>query len=303
MRLLFSRRSPSSLLLRPFIVACFGLVTSGAFAAEREEAPPCPEMCEPPIPTLGTRNPTAEVQSFGMAGTLTNARFEDESVKDASVLVSAAHFSYDTRTIFSGRSYGFGFIGGGSAGFEGGLGAELAAGLRVPFAKKHGPVARLAIEGFLLGNDSFYASKLELPKGEFGYQFLDRALLIEGAVTAGPVLTGYYKVEGAPDQKLSGLFAVGGHVALGFRVAHLELAFNRMDSGDFDPGEFNELVSSLCGLPSVFALCADARYLAGGVNETEPDARVAYVGIRVGVVTSSSPQHGDGRGGRRRKPP
>jgi hypothetical protein len=234
---------------------------------------------------------------------MTIARFQDESVKDGSVLVSGGHFSYDTRTIFSGRSYGFGFIGGGSAGFEGGLGGELAAGLRLPFAKRHGPVARIAVEGFLMGNDSFYASMLELPKGELGYQFLDRKLLIEGAVTAGPVLTGFFNVEGAPHRPLGGLFAVGGHVALGFRVAHLELAVNRLDSGDFTLGEFNELIASLCGLPSVFALCADARYLAGGASDPEPDARVAYVGIRMGVVTSSAPKRQtDGRGRRRAKP-
>jgi hypothetical protein len=97
---------------------------------------------------------------------------------------------------------------------------------------------------------------------------------------------------------------VGGHVALGFRVAHLELKVNRLDSGDFELGEFNELVASLCGLPSVFALCADARYLAGGASDPEPDARVAYVGLRFGVVTSSAPpkRPTDGRGRRRGKP-
>ncbi len=265
--------------------------------------PECSEPREPPVPMLGTKNPTAEVQSFGVAGALTNARFQDQSVKDGSVLVSAGHFSYDTRTIFAGRSYGFGFIGGGSAGFEGGLGGELAAGLRVPFAKKHGPVARIAIEGFLMGNDSFYASMLELPKGELGYQFLDRTFLLEGAVTAGPVLTGFFNVEGAPKRPLGGLFAVGGHVAVGFRVAHLELAVNRMDSGDFELGEFNELVASLCGLPSVFALCADARYFAGGAADPDPDARVTYVGLRVGVVTSSPPERRSGGRHRRREKP
>ena len=238
---------------------------------------------------LGTRNPVAEVQSFGVAGTMTRSRFEDQSSTDVSVLASAAHFSYDTRTVFSGRSYGFGFLGGGSAGFEGGLGGELAAGLRIPFGKKHGPITRIAVEGFLMGNDSFFSSRLELPKGEFGYQLLHRDLLVEAAVTAGPVLAGTFNVSGAPDRKLSGLFAVGGHLALGFRAAHLELTVNRLDSGDFELGAFNEVIGSLCGLPSVFAVCADARYQSGGANDPEPDGRIAYLGIRAGVVTSSGP--------------
>ncbi|HEX6275712.1 MAG TPA: hypothetical protein VFZ53_21875 [Polyangiaceae bacterium] len=224
-----------------------------------------------------------------MAGTLTRARFEDQSPKGASVLASAAHFSYDTRTVFSGRSYGFGFIGGGSAGFEAGLGGELAFGLRIPFAKAHGPVVRIAVEGFIMGNDRFYASMLELPKGEFGYQLLNDNVLVEAAVTAGPVLTGRFDVEGAKGRALGGLFEVGGHVALGLPTAHLEFSVNRLDSGDFRLGAFNALTSSLCGLPSVFAVCADARYLAGGANDPEPDARVAYLGVRAGVVTSSGP--------------
>ena len=259
------------------------------FAADCAEEPSTPEDCPPVVPMLGTRNPVAEVQSFGIAGTMTRSRFQEQSSTDMSVLVSAAHFSYDTRTVFSGRSYGFGFIGGGSAGFEGGLGGELAFGLRVPFAKQHGPVARIAIEGFLMGNDSFYSSRLVLPKGEFGYQFLDRELLVEAAATAGPVLAGAFNVSDAPDRSLTGTFAVGGHLALGFRVAHLELVVNRLDSGDFQLGELNEIVGSLCGLPSVFAICADARYLTSGASDPEPDARIAYLGVRVEVVTSSGP--------------
>jgi hypothetical protein len=128
-----------------------------------EPTPPLTVVCEPMIPMLGTRNPVAEVQAFGLGGSLTQSRVGSASASDGSVLVSAAHFSYDTRKVFSGRSYGFGFIGGGSAGFEGGLGGELGFGLRVPFAKSHGPVARIALEGFLMGNDAFYASLLELP--------------------------------------------------------------------------------------------------------------------------------------------
>ena len=50
----------------------------------------------------------------------------------------------------------------------------------------------------------------------------------------GPVLTGHFNVSGLPDRTLTGLFAAGGHVALGFRTAHLELAVNRMHSDGFE---------------------------------------------------------------------
>jgi hypothetical protein len=242
----------------------------------------------PSIPTLGTRSPVAEVRTFGIAGTFTRRQFETESAGDASVLVSASHFSYDTRAIFSGRSYGFGFIGGGSAGFEGGLGAELAVGLRLPFEKSHGPLARIGIEGFLMGNQSFYSSMLELPKGEFGYQFLDRSMLFEAAVTAGPVLAGRFNVEGAPKHPLGGLFQVGGHFAFGARPVHLELGARRLGFGESGQRDLDEVSTSICGLPSVFTVCADARYLADVVGEEAPGARVAYLGVRLGVITSAT---------------
>jgi hypothetical protein len=238
------------------------------------------------IPTLGAQSSVAEVRTFGIAGTFTRRQFEDASAGDGSVLVSASHFSYDTRTIFSGRSSGFGFIGGGSAGFEGGLGAELALGLRLPFDETHGPIARIGIEGFLMGNQSFYSSTLELPKGEFGYQLLDRSLLFEVAATAGPVLAGRFNVEGAPRHALGGLFQVGGHLAFGARPLHLELGVRRVGFDDSGQGDLEEVASSLCGLPSVFTVCADARYLADGVGDAEPGARIAYLGVRLGVLTS-----------------
>jgi hypothetical protein len=264
-----------------------------AHFAEAAEVPPstdAPSTDAPsrsPVPMLGAHHPVAEVATFGVAGTLTNRQFEDESAKDGAVLVSATHHSYDTRTIFAGRSYGLGFIGGGSAGFEGGLGAELAFGLRIPFASVHGPVARIAIEGFLMGNQSFYSSMLELPKGELGYQLLDRNLLFEAAATAGPVLAGYFNVEGAPKRPLGGLFQVGGHVALGVQNAHLELAVSRLDAGDFRFGALHQVQSSLCGLPSVFSICGDVRYIESETNDQEPGARVAYLGVRMGVITTS----------------
>jgi hypothetical protein len=287
-------RSPAA---RVSLVALLTLTASHAGAECAEEQVDV-EACPPMMPMLGTQNPVAEVQAFGMSGSLTRSRFSDASTTDGAVLVSGSHFSYDTRKIFSGRSYGFGFIGGGSAGFEGGFGGELGFGLRVPFAETHGPVARVALEGFLMGNDAFYASLLELPKGELGYQVLDRVFLVEVAATAGPVLTGQFEVNGARRRDVAGDFAAGAHLAVGFRNAHLELVVNRLDSGDSSVAAFDELRGSLCGLPSVFAVCADGRYFAQGAFEPDPDVRVAYLGFHIGLVTSSAPKRGQTRRGK-----
>jgi hypothetical protein len=242
--------------------------------------------------TTGARSRVAEIQTFGIAATQTLRRLDNQSTADGAILASASHFSYDTRIIFSGRSNGFGFIGGGSAGFEGGIGGELAFGLRLPFAKTHSPFARVALEGLLIGNDTFFASLLELPKGEFGYQVLSPKMLFELAATAGPVLAGRYNVDDAPARPLGGLLQVGGHAAFGLRHLHLELSLKRFDSSDYELDPLTEVASSLCGLPSVFAICANVRHLAGGSNAPEPDMRIGYLGIQVGVITSRSrPPH------------
>jgi len=90
-----------------------------------------------------------------------------------------------------------------------------------------------------------------------------------------------------PPRRLGGLLQVGGHAAFGVRAVHLELAVNRFDSGDYALGSLSQVNGSLCGLPLVFAVCADARYFVGGGNAARPDAHLGYLGIHVGVVTSS----------------
>ena len=279
-------------------VFAFAAVVAPAVRAEtcRDEQPDCDER-RASAATMGPRNRVAEVQTFGVAATQTLRRLEDRSSADGSILASASHFAYDTRIIFSGRSTGFGFIGGGSAGFEGGLGGELAFGLRLPFAKTHGPFARVAVEGFLMGNDTFFASLLELPKGEFGYQLLNPEVLFEFAATAGPVLAGRYNVDDVPARPLGGLLQVGGHAAFGLRHVHLELAIERFDSSDYELDPLTEVGGSLCGLPLVFAVCAHVRHLAAGANAPAPDMRIAYLGIHVGVITASDPRRHANRNG------
>ena len=57
------------------IAVCLLLFSQPLLAAECAEEPASSEECPPTIPTVGTRNPLAEAQSFGVAGTLTRRRF------------------------------------------------------------------------------------------------------------------------------------------------------------------------------------------------------------------------------------
>jgi len=256
-----------------------------------EESPSFGVEVSAALPMLGARNRVAEAHMFGVAGAQTRRHFGDQNGSDGSVLASGSQFTYDTRASYSGRSLGFGFIGGGGAGFEGGFGGEVGFGVRIPFGLTHGPIARLGIEGFLMGNDRFYASLIKLPKGEAGYQILTGDFLFEAAATAGLVLGGRYNVEKAFKQDLGGRLEIGGHAAFGFRAAHLELALDRIDSEEDEPGALTRMTGSLCGLPSHVSVCLDARRFDGRPIESAPEARITYFGIRVGVVTSTGKPH------------
>jgi hypothetical protein len=229
----------------------------------------------------------AEAHFFGVRGTETWSRSARTPDRSLGVTASIRHFDYDARGLFSGRSVGSAFIGGGSAGFEGGLGGALGAGLRVPFGRSHGVVARLGLEGHLLGNDRFYASMLELPQGQVGYQLLSKSLLVELSGTLGPVLTGRYRTSAASAGTLGGMLETGARLGLGFRNAHLELAYSRYERTNEVPLQrLDRVAGSVCGMASVIGICADIEYFDRHSDSTPAGSGdTAYLGLHVGVLT------------------
>lgn len=192
---------------------------------------------------------------------------------------------YGFRRGFSYRSTTFFLLGGGARGFEGGLGADLAWGWRVPVAPKHGPLVRLGMRGYLLGNNELYASLLELPQVQLGYQWMRGAELLELAGHAGAVLAGRYNTGEHAYRKLGDAFELGGHAAAHLRPVHLELGFARVltDSSPGDP--VDTVTGQLCG-QAVFAwLCVDARYYRGNSNVLVGSGVVdaVYAGFSVGA--------------------
>jgi len=81
-------------------------------------------------------------------------------------------------------------LGGGSAGLEGTLLGGLTGGFRIPVAARHGAVVRAGAFGYVRGNDAFYASLLELPRIEIGYQLRAPTVVVELGIDSGAVLTG-----------------------------------------------------------------------------------------------------------------
>jgi hypothetical protein len=237
--------------------------------------------------TAGAEDRVAEAHFFGVRGTETWSRGIRATDRDLGVTASARHFDYDSRGWFSGRSVGSAFIGGGSAGFEGGLGGALGGGLRAPFGRNHGLVARLGLEAYLLGNDRFYSSMLEFPQGQLGYQVLTNQLLIELGGTLGPVLTGRHRRNGDSTGTLRGMLETGARLGVGFRNAHLELAYSRYERrGEVPADRLDRVTGSMCGMASAFGLCADVEYFDRQSLELPRGARdTVYFGLHVGVLT------------------
>lgn len=233
-----------------------------------------------------------ELATAGVRGSETLLTLGSDSRTAAGVLFSLNNHSYESRGLWSARSLSFGFIGGGSADFEGGLGGELAGGLRVPFSDGHGPIARLGARGFLLGNELFYSSSLQLPIGQLGYQLFTDDILLEIAGSAGPVLTGRYGVAGATSRKLGGAFEWGGHAGLHLPELHLELGFARVqpDTGS-SLGNVDRATALLCGSPKPVVVCLETRHLRGDVvaDGSIREASAHYLGLQLGVFTPAPP--------------
>jgi hypothetical protein len=220
---------------------------------------------------------------FGIRGSQTAVHGTDTKAAVGLVSESAAYLT-DRRAGFTARSSHFALLGGGRAGIEGALGLGVGLGLYQPLGESHGPFSRLGGRGFLMGNASFYASLLELPELELGYQYFDRDHHFELSAHGGAVLTGRYH----PDdfrRRLGSSFAYGGLLAAHVGPIDLDVDFTRIGPRDSDPYGPLDLVSGLlCGSVHHLGICFDARVFAG-----DP-ARTAFVGLAIGGISREPPK-------------
>ena len=159
-------------------------------------------------------------------------------------------------------------IGGGSAGFEGGLGGASLVGYRLDVGKHHGPFARAGFEGFLFGNDLFYHSALELPAMRAGYTYVHDGVVLEVGGRGGPVLAGRYNPGEHGYRRLSGSFEYGAYMLAKTDHVRLGLPAQRFDArstGDGTP--VDALHGMLCVTSGKLALCADGRVMRGNVMQ------------------------------------
>lgn len=195
---------------------------------------------------------------------------------------------FGARRLYSTRESGFGYIGGGAVGFEGGIGADMAWGVRIPVGQYHGPFFRAGLRGWMLGNDRLYSSLLEIPQLQFGYQLLARSTVLEVGWRVGPVLAGRFNTGHDASRKLGKSFEVGSYTVVHAAPVHFDLGLTRVLENDRE-GPLHLVEGKLCGNALVVRLCMDGRYFIGREKLNGQWARLGdstqafYGGLTVGL--------------------
>jgi hypothetical protein len=180
-------------------------------------------------------------------------------------------------------------LGGGAAGLEGMLSGSLAYGFRAPVLPDEGPVIRAAASGYILGDDAFYASLLELPQVQLGWQWSRGHAVIELAATTGVVLTGRFRAGDAETRQMGHGFAFGGHASLQVPWVRLSLEAEQLPSYDSLSAPVDVARGTLCAVAYPMAICADGRaeQTRAMVGTSEPLVTAAYAGITLGFTGSN----------------
>jgi hypothetical protein len=247
-------------------------------------APSCPDMERPFGRCPTERDRLAIVTVFGMRASVTRVEGSDPV---AGALIGGQGLAYDTRGMVTLRLAHFAYIGGGTGDVEGGIGIAYAMGTIAKLGEDHGPLARLGGRAQLFGNDLLYASHVELPELQLGYQLLRRRLHIEVAARAGAVLIGRYN-PGDARRALGKAFEWGGLASLRWEAIHLDLEWMRIEARGSQPDTPVDVLSGmLCGAVFPLGLCLDLRRHSGEVRPGRAAAPLelsaTYMGLAIGA--------------------
>lgn len=247
------------------------------------------DKCKEPEGEVGTSLSTDCSGVFGLRGSITHAR--GASGDDAmGITIHTQGEEYVRRGLWTARSLHQFVIGGGTAGFEATLLGGWAGGIRLPVdsSRRHGPLLRLGMYGYLRGNGAFYGSLLELPQLQLGYQYQKGKTVMELGATTGAVLTGRSRVGDTRRRVLGAGFEYGGYAALQVPWLRLGVSVQRLPVDDELSNPVNVAEGTLCGRAAGFAICTDARATFSqaivGTSNAAAEQRSLYVGLTLGVT-------------------
>lgn len=228
---------------------------------------------------------------FGVRLAALNTKGAEADGTFIGAMVAATSEQYHVGHVYSGHYGSYGYLGGGSAGFEGGLGGTLMLGARAPFGDKHGPLARIGTSMEMQGNKRFYYSRIVLPMAEIGYQYAPNDFtVLEVGGRGGAVITGRYDTGHRTRRELGGgSFEWGLYGAAHTKITRFDLSYTRIEANDNYPGG---AVGTLRGMGCVYlghlGICADAMAVSGkgyiGLPRVPLDVTTIYGGLTVGVV-------------------
>lgn len=228
---------------------------------------------------------------FGVRLSATNTNGAEKDGTYIGAMAAVSSEGYQVGNIFSGHYASYGYLGGGSAGFEGGLGGALMIGGRAPVGDKHGPLARIGTSMEMQGNKKFYYSRLVLPMAEVGYQYAPNDFtILEVGGRGGAMITGRYNTGDRTKRELGGgTLEWGFYGAAHTKWTRFDLSYTRIQADDNYPGGVvGTLRGTGCGYIGRLGICADAMYVNGkgyiGLPRVPLDVATIYGGITVGLV-------------------
>ena len=228
--------------------------TSPAQSSSVPPLPPCanPDGDGPFLSSTGCSG------VFGIRGSASTVRGVEAS-EGSGLMVSTEGEEFTRRGLFGAHGMHRLAIGGGGAGFEGTLQGGVAGGFRLPIGEHHGPVLRAGAFGYLRGNDAFYASLIDLPQVQVGYQYLYGHTVFELGATSGAVLTGRFRAGEAETRVLGAGLEVGAYGAVQIPWFRLGMSAMRLPTNDALSSPVRTAEGTLCAIATPFAICADGR--------------------------------------------
>jgi hypothetical protein len=158
------------------------------------------------------------------------------------------------------------WIGGDTAGLQGGMRLDLALGWTGATSGGFGPLVRGGLRAEFSENKRLYTSLLGIPQLQAGVHGFSRHWYGELVGLAGPLLIGYYNPADA-HRRLGPSAAWGVRWALGHAAAFLEVEWLRAQPASFEPSTPVDMLSTmLCGELGRVGLCIEARRYRGEVE-------------------------------------